>query len=110
MYQCWPSKADLAKKAGVARATISNLLNEVRNPGTDLIMAIANAFDYPAEYVFRKAGILSPIPEETEQKEELLYLFDQFSEEEKEDLLTYMEIKIKMFDDEQAKKAKKASK
>jgi len=52
------SQADLAKKSGVARATISNLLNEVRNPGTDLIIAIANALDYPAEYVMRRAGIL----------------------------------------------------
>lgn len=34
------SQADLAKKTGVASATISNLLNEVRNPGTDLIIGL----------------------------------------------------------------------
>lgn len=99
------SQADLAKKAGVARATISNLLNEVRNPGTDLIIAIANALDYPPEFVFRKADILPPIQESTEQVEELNYLFDKFPESEKGALLKYMRIKLMMIEEEKTKKA-----
>ncbi|MEL7658758.1 MAG: helix-turn-helix transcriptional regulator [Bacillota bacterium] len=98
------SQADLAKKSGVARATISNLLNEVRNPGTDLIIAIANALDYPAEYVMRRAGILPIKSEQSEQKEELLFLFDKLPEKEKEDLLKYTRIKL-MMAEEEAKKA-----
>ncbi|MBU0519009.1 helix-turn-helix domain-containing protein [bacterium] len=92
------SQADLARNSGTARATISNLLNEVRNPGTELISALAEALDYPVEFVMRKAGILSPAPRETEKREELNHLFDKLPEDEKDDLLDYLHIKLEMLE------------
>lgn len=90
------SKSDLARAAKVPRATISNLLNDVRNPGPELLEKIAGALDYPDVYVFRRAGVLDPVPETTELAELAAGLFSKFPEDEKEELLTYMQLKLEI--------------
>lgn len=90
------SQSDLARAAKVSRATISNLLNDVRNPGPELLSKVANALDYSDIHVFRKAGILDPVPETTELAELAAALFSKFPDDEKEELLTYMQLKLEI--------------
>lgn len=66
------SQADLAKKAKVSRAAISNVLNGYRRPGPELCRAIAKALDLPAESVFREAGLLDDLPSRRELFDEIV--------------------------------------
>lgn len=59
--------ADLARAAGFSDATISNVINEIRNAGPDLCRGIAKALGEPEEKVFRLAGLLSPLTGPQEQ-------------------------------------------
>ena len=67
---------ELARAANLSHSAISNVLNSVRNPGPDFCIAVAQALRVPPEDVFRRAGILPPIPtdEEYRQLVELLPL------------------------------------
>lgn len=90
------TQSELARAAKVPRATISNLLNDVRNPGPDLLGRIAIALELPDVYVFRKAGIIDPAPKSTDQTDLLLGLFSRFPDDEKDELLTYMQLKLEI--------------
>ena len=58
------SQADLARKAGVSRASVSLVISQNRKPGPEFCRAIARAMELPEEYIFRKARLLSPKPDE----------------------------------------------
>jgi transcriptional regulator with XRE-family HTH domain len=67
--------ADLARHPGISQGQVSNVLNSRRNPGPDTCTAIANALNYPPEYIFRRAGLLpSEDTAVTEEKEAIHYL------------------------------------
>lgn len=85
------SQARLAKAAKLDSAVISNILNEKRGMGWESARAIADALNIPAETMFRKAGLLPPVPAKTEQTDRLLYLFNQLDPDKKQDLLGYAE-------------------
>lgn len=51
---------ELARRAGVTGATISNVMNERTAVTYDLCAGIAKALQVPAEDVFRRAGLLPP--------------------------------------------------
>jgi len=100
------SQYAFGKMIDVTPTHINHLINGRRKPSAEMLEAIAKGLKLPQEEVYRKAGILPQVPPKSEQKERLNYLFDQFSEKEKEDLLTYMRIKLAMFEEE----TKRASK
>ncbi len=75
------SMRELARRANLSHATISNVLSQQRRPGWDFCVGIAQAFQVPPETVFRKAGLLPSKPETSEQAEEALHLFQQLSPE-----------------------------
>jgi transcriptional regulator with XRE-family HTH domain len=87
------SQSDLARESNTARATISNLLNEARNPGVDLLKAIAIALHYPPEFVFRMAGLLPPERKGNPTDDELLHLFDQLNEGDQKEILEWVRFK-----------------
>ena len=62
------SQAELARRADVARSGINMLITQERQPGLELCLAIAEAFDIHPIYVLQKAGI---IPED-----QTVYEFD----------------------------------
>jgi transcriptional regulator with XRE-family HTH domain len=68
------SAADLARQAGVTRGTISNILNDTRNPGPDACVGIARALEMDPVAVFRLAGLLPP---GREQKQQADPVYDQ---------------------------------
>ena len=89
------SQSDLARKSGIHRGSIYNVINETRSPGAEMCLAIANAFQLPPEYVFVKAGLL---PQKTvaRNKAENEYLFAKLSDEDQQEILEIMRVKIKL--------------
>jgi len=88
------SQATLARKAGVSRAAISNVINGTRGLGIELCTAIALALKIPPETVFRAAGILPSRPGTDEDFEELKHLFSQMTDEEQLEFLAMGRLKI----------------
>ncbi len=82
---------ELARRAGLAHVTISNILNGTRNPGVEFCLGVAKALREPPELVFRRAGLL-PKREGIEDE-----LYDRFrayiealSPERREELFRYV--------------------
>jgi len=50
-------QADLARAAGMDTGYLSRILNGMNNAGVETCVAIARAFNYPPDLVFRKEGI-----------------------------------------------------
>lgn len=83
------SQAGLARKANLSRTAIHNVLNENRQPGNDLCLAVSAALNLEPVFVFQKAGLLPKPPPETEQQRQLVYLFNQLPEDEQKRLVEY---------------------
>ena len=94
-HEGW-NPTNFALKADIGPDVISRTLNAERSPSNETLIKIASALGYSKDFIFRKAGILDPVPEKAEQEELLLGLFSKLPEEEKSDLLTYMQIKLEM--------------
>jgi transcriptional regulator with XRE-family HTH domain len=67
--------ADLAHRSGITEATLSRILSGKRKAGPEVCAALADAFQAPAEQVFRIAGLLPSVPDTVEQEDEALGLF-----------------------------------
>lgn len=83
------TQADLAKAAGLDRSVINKLESGTR-PQPETLQSIARGLRKPIESVYRAAGILPTAPASTEHKEEILFLFDQLSEKDKEYFINFM--------------------
>lgn len=94
------SQSELARKGNLSKGAISHIMNGTRKAGNDVCEAIAEVLGYPPEYIFRKAGLLPPIPEETEKSKRLIHMFNIMPDDEQNDLLTYLEIKLQMLEKE----------
>ena len=80
------SQADLVRTTKLSTGSISHLLTGMRNPGPEACNALAKAFGYSAEMVFRVAGLL-PAKSESgmdEETEKVLHLFQQLDESDQE--------------------------
>ena len=87
-------QSDLARASHLNTAVISNLINKKRGPGYDSCNAIAKAFKLPPEIVFRAAGLLPQKIDTNPTTEEFVYLVDQMSLEEQEELLAFARFKF----------------
>ena len=72
--------AELARKANLGAGTLSRILSGTRRPGPEVCVAIAAVLGYPAEDVFRRAGLLPPAGPATERSKMASYLFEQIPE------------------------------
>lgn len=84
------SYSELARRAGLSQSTISKVMSFAASPGFDFCTGIAKALHLSTEEVLRKAGLLPTLPEETEARREMLYLFDQLTEETQETVITML--------------------
>ena len=77
------SQSDITRqsKIKISPGAISHVLNGTRDPGPEFCKAIASAFNYSPEYVFRKAGILPKEKNKTPTLEEANELMEQLPEE-----------------------------
>jgi transcriptional regulator with XRE-family HTH domain len=85
------SQADVARLTGMTTGGVSFLINETRKPSPDTLNAIAHAFKYPPEFVFRIAGLL---PKETPTDEELEFLFSQLQPDEQDEIKEIVRMKL----------------
>lgn len=83
--------ADLARAAALYPATISKVLNEDRQAGPDVCLALARAFKLPPELVFRKAGLLPELPGGNHDVElqQLIDLMQRMTPDERREILEY---------------------
>ena len=72
--------AELARKANLGAGTLSRILSGTRRPGPEVCVAIAAVLGYPAEDVFRRAGLLPPAGPAAERSKMASYLFEQIPE------------------------------
>lgn len=84
------NQSQLATRGGITRSAINKLLSrQQREPGTEMLKAIAKGLSVPPEIVLRAAGLLPPERTPEEKYEELLSILDTFTEEQRKDVLRY---------------------
>jgi transcriptional regulator with XRE-family HTH domain len=84
------SQSELARRASLSSATVSDILGERTNPRLDFCVGVAHAIGIRPEVVLRKAGLLPPLSEADETQEEINYLWQQLSDEEQELELVFL--------------------
>jgi len=77
------SDSELARRAGLRPSTLSMLISGRNQPGRKLCIGVAHALGIPEEFVFRKAGFLTPLPEEVDEEREALVLFRRLAPEQR---------------------------
>jgi transcriptional regulator with XRE-family HTH domain len=85
-------QADLARKSGLKTSTVSRLVTGARNPGLDACIAIARAYDYPVEVVYRAAGLLELEPEKSEKRDLVQWLFDTAHPDDQEAAIAMLQV------------------
>lgn len=83
--------AELSRKSGISAQQISRLLSGQRGVSEVSLRAISEALNIPPEVAFRVAGFLPPAPEQTQQTEQLVYLFERLNEKDRQTVLTIMQ-------------------
>lgn len=68
---------ELARRAGVSGGSISHIMNLRKNPGYDVCMGIAKAFEMQPEDVLRRAELLPPLPAAVEEEREAVRILRQ---------------------------------
>lgn len=101
------SQSDLARAASVNPSSISHLVNRNRFPGNEICQAIARAFGYPPETVFRAAGLLPERAEIDKDTEELLYLYDRLAPESQAQVIDFTRFLAERKDNDTNGQAKK---
>lgn len=66
------SMRELARRADVSHATISNVMNGQTQPGTSLCVKLAVALDVSTDYVLRLGGFLPPATTDAEDEAQIL--------------------------------------
>ncbi len=54
---------ELGRQSGLSGATVSLVMTGKQKASWDFCAGVAEAFDLPAENVFRRAGLLRPVPD-----------------------------------------------
>lgn len=91
------TKSDLMRASGLSHTIISQVLSGDKGAGPDSCNGIARAFGIPPETVFRKAGILPPLPgpEDDELARELIERIKRLTPEQRREVLSFVEWKVR---------------
>jgi len=81
--------SDIARKGKISHARVSQVLAG-EPPGKRFCLAIAKALQIPPETIFREAGLLPPVPENSVSAEQALYLFRRLTVADQERILVMM--------------------
>lgn len=85
------NQAELHRKSGLSRTVISDVLSNKVSPGYEFCIAVGKALHVPGDHIMRIAGLLPPIPEQTQQIEQLVYLFERLNEKDRQTILDMMQ-------------------
>jgi len=69
------TQAELADRAGVTRGAVSHIFSGTRQPGIDMLKAVAHALNLSTEEVFRAAGVLEPDLERPPSLNEWVHMY-----------------------------------
>lgn len=86
------SRSTLARKAGLSKAYVSDVLNLQQPPGIKFYKGIAKAFVLPFNHVLVRAGEAPTPPDANLKRDKMAHLFDKISEERQDyfiDLLSW---------------------
>ena len=87
------SQAELARRAGLSRTAINDVISGNANAGYTLCLSIANALELPPESIFRKAGLLPPNPDVDEEIEQILHEVEKLPKSDQEEVLAFIRMK-----------------
>jgi len=91
----------LAKKAGLASGTISNIINGSKGIGSDTALAIAQALHIPPKIVFEAAGLLPKSNKPHRIQDEIIaYKTRELTDSQADEVIDYIEL-IKKKDERQ---------
>jgi transcriptional regulator with XRE-family HTH domain len=80
------SQSDLARLSGLHRQIINKTENGVSMPAVETYIALANAFGISPIFLFRKAGLLPPGPENKVKIDDWEFMLEKMPEDEQEEL------------------------
>lgn len=88
------SQSDLARLSGLHRQIINKTENGVSTPAVETFLALSMALKYSPIFLFRKAGLLPPGPENEVKFDDWQHLLSQLSPEDEAELRQIAEMKI----------------
>ena len=80
---------ELARRSGMSHTAVAVVINGQRDPTWEFCAKIADALKMPKTELFRMAGLMEPIPEDTADEEELIYLARLLRRHDRRNLLIY---------------------
>jgi len=89
------SQSELSRYSGLHRAVISKLESGTQ-PMPETLKALASAFGYPLETVFRAAGLLPPQSPENELINQIKHLTSELPEQEQQDILEFVKLRHRL--------------
>ena len=89
------SYSELARRGNFAHSSISQIVNEGRQPGLKVALGIARAFGVPHYEVLRQAGLLPPLPggEHQQVTQEMVEVAEMLPVEVLQDFLGLLKLK-----------------
>ena len=78
------SQSELARRAGLSKGTISNLINGTKGVGNDSLSSIARALHLPPELVYEKASVFPPKSDLSAIKRAAIHAIESATEDDVE--------------------------
>lgn len=85
------NQAELSRKSGLTRTTISDIISGKAKAGFDSCAGIANAFRMPVTEVLQQAGLIPKIPEATAKEAQLIHMFRSMDDQDKKTIMNMAE-------------------
>jgi transcriptional regulator with XRE-family HTH domain len=98
------SQSELARRADISRASISNILSKTRQPGPEVCEAISRAFHIPAEIVFYQAGLFPREIKKDEQIEEIQNIYNSLDDYGKVEILEQARLRLRIQEEQGGRK------
>lgn len=87
------TQKEFADIIGIEQPHLSRILSNTRGASNEILIAIAHALKLPPETIFRTAGLLPPVPSDTQYAEEVLFLLNQLSPPDQLEILELLRFK-----------------
>lgn len=98
------SQSELARRAGLNRAVVNKIVNQISMPTPETIEALARGLKLPSEQVFRAAGLLPPVPPKRAQVDELDHLANLLGDDDLQEVIDYAKMRLRKREEEEEKK------
>ena len=90
------SQAELARRSGLSRTAISDVISGKTGPGYHLCVSIGTALELPPENIMRVAGLLPPYPDIDEDIKQILDSVAKLPKSDQKDVLAFIRMKRRL--------------